>query len=94
MEKNIKKNVYLCITESLCCTAEIKQHCKSTIFQFKKKTKTNNKTKKTPNAKPIHPLASSFHINHSCQRQSLSSPVREEGQLTLEKHWFELRGST
>ena len=23
MEKNIKKNVYLCITESLCCTAEM-----------------------------------------------------------------------
>ena len=23
MEKNIKKNVYTCITESLCCTAEI-----------------------------------------------------------------------
>ena len=24
MEKNIKKNAYTCITESLCCTAEIK----------------------------------------------------------------------
>ena len=23
MENNIKKNVYMCITESLCCTAEI-----------------------------------------------------------------------
>ena len=23
MEKNIKNNVYMCITESLCCTAEI-----------------------------------------------------------------------
>ena len=23
MKKNMKKNVYICITESLCCTAEI-----------------------------------------------------------------------
>ena len=23
MEKNMKNNVYICITESLCCTAEI-----------------------------------------------------------------------
>ena len=29
-----KKNVYMCITESLCCTAEIGTNCKSTIFQF------------------------------------------------------------
>ena len=32
-ENNIKKNVYICTTESLCCTAEISTHCKSTIFQ-------------------------------------------------------------
>ena len=29
MEKNIKNNVYVCITESLCCTAEI-----NTILQM------------------------------------------------------------
>ena len=23
MEKNIERNVYMCLTESLCCTAEI-----------------------------------------------------------------------
>ena len=42
-EKSPKKNVYVYITESPCCTAEIiTQHCKSTIrrYNFKKgKTK-------------------------------------------------------
>ena len=35
MEKNIRKDVYMCITELLCCTAEINivnKLCKSTIF--------------------------------------------------------------
>ena len=35
MEKHPKKNLY--ITESLGCTPEIIQHCKSTTVQFKKK---------------------------------------------------------
>ena len=43
--KDIKKNMYIvficiCITESLFCTPET-QHCKSTICQFKKKSKWN-----------------------------------------------------
>ena len=36
MEKNIKKNVYVWITESLCCTAEISTPYKSTLLQLKK----------------------------------------------------------
>ena len=36
---NMKKNMYICITDSLCCTAET-QYCKSTILQLKKR-KTN-----------------------------------------------------
>ena len=39
--KEYKKNVYMCMTESLCCAAEINTHCKSSIFQLKKKK--NNK---------------------------------------------------
>ena len=35
------EKIYICITESLCCTAEINTHCKSTIRQLKKK-KPNN----------------------------------------------------
>jgi len=35
MEKNMKKNMYICIIDSLCCTAET-QYCKSTILQLKK----------------------------------------------------------
>ena len=31
----------MCMTESLCCAAEINTHCKSSIFQLKKKK--NNK---------------------------------------------------
>ena len=31
--KDIFKKEYLCITESLCCRAEISKHCKSTKFQ-------------------------------------------------------------
>ena len=31
--KQFSKSVYLCITESLCCTAELTQHCKSIILQ-------------------------------------------------------------
>ena len=27
------EKIYICITESLCCTAETTQHCKSTILQ-------------------------------------------------------------
>ena len=35
--KDIKKNIaYVCITESLCCRAEINRNCKSTILQLKK----------------------------------------------------------
>ena len=30
-------NIYICITESLCCTPETTQHCKLVIFQLKKK---------------------------------------------------------
>ena len=36
MERNIKRNVYVCITESLCCTTEINTHCKSTVLQLEK----------------------------------------------------------
>ena len=32
-EKSMKKNVYICRTESLWCTAEINTTFKSTIFQ-------------------------------------------------------------
>ena len=32
----MKKNMYICTTESLCCTEEINTPCKSTILQFKK----------------------------------------------------------
>ena len=35
MEKNMEKHVYMHITEPLCYTAELTQHCKSTILQFK-----------------------------------------------------------
>ena len=38
MEKNIKKHVYICLTESLCCAAEITQPYKSTILQLNKQT--------------------------------------------------------
>ena len=34
MEKNIKKNVYICITA---VQQKLTQHCKSTILQLKKK---------------------------------------------------------
>ena len=34
MEKNIKKNVHICINESLCCTAETNKTSKSTIHQL------------------------------------------------------------
>ena len=30
---NTENNTYVCITESLCCTVELIQHCKSTILQ-------------------------------------------------------------
>ena len=43
MEKNMEKQVYMCITESLCCTAELTQHCKSTILQFWEKKKKKKK---------------------------------------------------
>ena len=35
MEKNIKKHVHMCITESLCCTAEIN----TTILKKRQKKK-------------------------------------------------------
>ena len=35
MEKNMKNDIYTCITESLCCTPET-QNCKSTIIHFLK----------------------------------------------------------
>ena len=37
MEKNKKKNVYVCIPESRWCRAET-QHCKSTILQLEKES--------------------------------------------------------
>ena len=33
MEMKIKKNVYICITESLYCIAELTQHGTSTVLQ-------------------------------------------------------------
>ena len=38
MDKHIKKHVYICIPESLCCAAEINTTCKSTILQLNKQT--------------------------------------------------------
>ena len=35
MKKNIKKNVYLCIPEPFCCTAETGKHYKSAILQWR-----------------------------------------------------------
>ena len=37
MEKNIKKNVCICITESLCCVAEINTILKVNYTSIKKK---------------------------------------------------------
>ena len=39
MNKNIKKNVYVCIIELLCCAAEVGTHFKLTILQLKKLNK-------------------------------------------------------
>ena len=39
MEKNTKKNVYMCITESLAAQPKLTQHCKLTILQQKNKFK-------------------------------------------------------
>ena len=36
METNIKKHVYVCLTESLCCAAGITQPYKPTILQLNK----------------------------------------------------------
>ena len=36
LNKFKKTNAYMCITESLCCTADIGTTCKSTILQLKK----------------------------------------------------------
>ena len=41
-----KKNIYTCITESLCCPAEIAQHYKSTVLN-----KNENKFKKEKTSK-------------------------------------------
>ena len=41
MEKNMKKNIHIYISESLCCTPET-QHCKLTIPQFLKKWSSSN----------------------------------------------------
>ena len=30
---------HTCVTESFCCTMEMRQHCESTIFQLKNKIK-------------------------------------------------------
>ena len=40
MEKNMKKNVYIGITESLCCTAETNKHTIVNHLYFNKKGKT------------------------------------------------------
>ena len=40
MEKNIKKNVYICVTESPCCTAEINTTLQINYTTIKEKTKT------------------------------------------------------
>ena len=32
MEKNLKKNIYVCVLESLCSIPKLAQHCKSTII--------------------------------------------------------------
>ena len=37
--KESEKVLYIYKTESLCCTPELTQHCKSTIFQFFKNLK-------------------------------------------------------
>ena len=34
--KEYKNNAYVCVTESVCWTAELIQHCRSTMLQFKK----------------------------------------------------------
>ena len=39
MEKTMKKNMY--ITESAIACQKLTQHCKSTLLQLKKKTKTS-----------------------------------------------------
>lgn len=46
MEKNMKNNVYIFTTESLCCPAEIKQHC--TLYFCKIKFNKDNEHKTPP----------------------------------------------
>ena len=41
MGKNLKKNRYMCITDSLCSTPTLTQHGKSAILQYKTKIKEN-----------------------------------------------------
>ena len=48
MEKNIKKNVYLCITESLCCTAEMNTTLEINYTSIKKFFKIFYKWQKIP----------------------------------------------
>ena len=38
-EKTLEKNMYICISEPLCCALETNTHCKLTILQLKKKKK-------------------------------------------------------
>ena len=47
MGKEFEKRIDTCIwiTESLCCTLELAQHCKSTILQYKIKIKKKYGTK-------------------------------------------------
>ena len=43
----MKKNIYICITESLAVHQKLTQHCKSTILQLKKKKKRKRSTDKS-----------------------------------------------
>ena len=36
MKNNVKMNVCICMNESLCCTAELAQHSKSTVRPLRK----------------------------------------------------------
>ena len=59
-EKNIKKNVCVCTTESLCLQQKLTQHCKSTILQLKSEFSIIASSELYQNSNSMHILNAKF----------------------------------
>ena len=83
MEKRIKKRMYTCITESLCCTAETNNIVNQLHFNFKKQITASRKSKKKCSTR----RRKERKTDQVTEQTYLPSKCQNETTFTRNKQW-------